>query len=170
MLAMNILALKMLSCFIRKGYHKQWTLRLSYDQFSWRYWYIKKQSPYTPRRPLGERRHSSYSFLTPAVDGDEWSALHFGRALPLGKGPPVPIGQEAGWAPEPVWTERLEEGSFRPCRGSNLDRPVGQTVARLYTDWATRLTTLLSGYANCENRNMIEVIGKYTPHSVFRIL
>jgi hypothetical protein len=26
--------------------------------------------------------------------------------------PPVPIGQEAGWAPEPVWRQRLEEKSF----------------------------------------------------------
>jgi hypothetical protein len=25
---------------------------------------------------------------------------------------PVPIGQEAVWAPEPVWTQRLEENSF----------------------------------------------------------
>jgi hypothetical protein len=32
--------------------------------------------------------------------------------LPPGKGPPVPIGQEAGLAPEPVWTQRLEEKSF----------------------------------------------------------
>jgi hypothetical protein len=24
------------------------------------------------------------------------------------KGPPVPIGQEAGWAPELVWTQRIE--------------------------------------------------------------
>jgi hypothetical protein len=31
-----------------------------------------------------------------------------------GKGPPVPIVQEAGWAPEPVWTQRLEEKSFAP--------------------------------------------------------
>jgi hypothetical protein len=31
--------------------------------------------------------------------------------LPPGKGPPVPIVQEAGWAPEPVWTQRLEEKS-----------------------------------------------------------
>jgi hypothetical protein len=31
---------------------------------------------------------------------------------PPGKGPPVPIGQEAGWAPEPVWTQRLQEKSF----------------------------------------------------------
>jgi hypothetical protein len=26
-----------------------------------------------------------------------------------GKGPPVPIVQEAGWVSEPVWTQRLEE-------------------------------------------------------------
>jgi hypothetical protein len=31
---------------------------------------------------------------------------------PRGKGPSVPIEQEAGWAPEPVWTQRLEEKSF----------------------------------------------------------
>jgi hypothetical protein len=44
---------------------------------------------------------SSYSFLTSALDGDEWSASRPGRALRPGKGPPVHIGQEAGWASEP---------------------------------------------------------------------
>jgi hypothetical protein len=34
--------------------------------------------------------------------------------LPPGKGHPVPIVQEAGWAPEPVWTQRIEEKSFAP--------------------------------------------------------
>jgi hypothetical protein len=43
-----------------------------------------------------ERRYSSYSFLTSALDGGEWSPSHLGRALPPGKGPPVPIVQEAG--------------------------------------------------------------------------
>jgi hypothetical protein len=57
----------------------------------------------------GESRYSSYSFTTSALDGGEWSASGPGRALPPGKGPPVPIVQEAGWAPEPVWTQRLEE-------------------------------------------------------------
>jgi hypothetical protein len=58
---------------------------------------------------------------------------------PGGKDPLVPIIQDAGWAPEPVWTQRLEEKLFRLCRGSNLDHPVVQPVARHYTAWATRL-------------------------------
>jgi hypothetical protein len=57
---------------------------------------------------LGDRRYSSYSFLTSALEGSEWSASRPGRALPPGKEPPVPMVQEAGWAPEPVWTQRLE--------------------------------------------------------------
>jgi hypothetical protein len=53
--------------------------------------------------------YSSYSFTTWALDGGERSASRPGRALAPGKGPPVPIEEEAGWAPEPVSTERLEE-------------------------------------------------------------
>jgi hypothetical protein len=71
-----------------------------------------KLSHNTQWRRLGERIHSSYSFTTSALDADEWSASRPGRALP-----PVPIVQEAGWDPEPVWTQRLEEKSFRLCRG-----------------------------------------------------
>jgi hypothetical protein len=42
--------------------------------------------------------------------------LHAPAALyPRGKGPSVPIVQEAGWAPEPVWTQRLEEKSSAPA-------------------------------------------------------
>jgi hypothetical protein len=55
--------------------------------------------------------YSSYSFLTSALDGGKRSASRPGRALPPGKGPPLPIVQEAGWATEPVWTQRLEEKS-----------------------------------------------------------
>jgi hypothetical protein len=32
-----------------------------------------------------------------------------------GKGPPVPIVKKAGWAPEPFWTQRIEEKSFAPA-------------------------------------------------------
>jgi hypothetical protein len=53
---------------------------------------------------------------------------------PRGKEPPVPIGEEAGWASEPVWTQRLEEKSS----ASVGDRtPVVQPVVDQYTDWAT---------------------------------
>jgi hypothetical protein len=51
-----------------------------------------------------------------------------------GKGPPVPIVQEAGWAWEPVWTQRLEEKSFASA-GDRI--PIVQSVVRHYTDWAT---------------------------------
>jgi hypothetical protein len=55
----------------------------------------------------GGRRYNSYSFMTSALDGGKWSASRPGCTLP-----PVPIGQEAGWASEPVWTKRLHEKSF----------------------------------------------------------
>jgi hypothetical protein len=74
---------------------------------------------------MGERRYSSYSFLTSALDGGDWSASRPGRALPPGKGPPIHIVQGAVWAPEPVWTQRLEEKS------------VVQSVVRHYTARAT---------------------------------
>jgi hypothetical protein len=48
------------------------------------------------------------------LDGGEWSASRPGCALPPGKGLPAPIVQEAGWAPEPVWTQGLEEKSSAP--------------------------------------------------------
>jgi hypothetical protein len=53
---------------------------------------------------------------------------------PPGKGPPVPIEQEAGWAPEPVWMQRLEEKSSASVGDWT---PVVQSVVRHYTDWAT---------------------------------
>jgi hypothetical protein len=62
----------------------------------------------------GERRYSS-SFTTSALDGGEWSASRPGRVLPPGKGPTVPVVQEGGWAPEPVWTQRLEEKYVAPA-------------------------------------------------------
>jgi hypothetical protein len=87
----------------------------------------------------GESRYSSYSFTTLALDGGEWSAARPSRTLAAGKGCPVPTVREAGWDPEPVWTHRLEDKSFRLCQQLNLNHRVIQPVARHYTNWATRL-------------------------------
>jgi hypothetical protein len=100
----------------------------------------KKQSCPATRHggAWGERRYSSYQFLTSALDGSEWSASRPGRPLPPGKVPPVPIVQEAGWAPEPVWTQRLEGKSSASV---GVRTPVVQSVVRHYTDWATPRTS-----------------------------
>jgi hypothetical protein len=71
--------------------------------------------------------YSSYSLTTSALDGGELSRPR--RALPPGKGPLVPIVQEAGWASEPIWTQRLEEKSPLPgieprSRCRSVRRPV----------------------------------------------
>jgi len=62
--------------------------------------------------------------MTAALEGGEWSAARPGRTLPLGKDL-VPILQEAGWAPGPVWTG----GKSRPHRDSIPDRPARSSVA-----------------------------------------
>jgi hypothetical protein len=58
------------------------------------------------------RIYSSYSFTTLALYGCEWPASRPGRALPPGKGPPVPIVQDTGLAPEPFLAQRLENKSL----------------------------------------------------------
>jgi hypothetical protein len=84
----------------------------------------------------GEKRYSSYSFTTSALDEGEWSVSRPGRALPPGKGPPVPTGQEAGWAPEPVRTQRLEEKSFASAK----DRT---SISRSSSPWSNTILTEL---------------------------
>jgi len=65
--------------------------------------------------------------MTAALEGGEWSAARSGRTLPPGKDL-VPILQEAGWAPRPVWMG----GKSRPHRDSIPDRPVrSQSLYRL---------------------------------------
>jgi hypothetical protein len=49
---------------------------------------------------------------------------------------PVPIGEDAGWAPEPAWTAWSIEKSLAPA-GNRI--PVVQYVGCHYTDWAIRL-------------------------------
>ena len=59
--------------------------------------------------------------MTSALEGGEWSAARPGKD-------PVPILQEDGWAPGPVWTR----GKSRPHRDSIPDRPArSQSLYRL---------------------------------------
>jgi hypothetical protein len=55
-----------------------------------------KQSSYTPCGTWGERRYSSYLFLTSALVGGEWSVSRPGRALPQGKDPRYPLYRRLG--------------------------------------------------------------------------
>ena len=65
--------------------------------------------------------------MTAALEGGEWSVARPGRTLPPGKDP-VPIVQEAEWAPGPVWTgaENLVPTGIRSW--------TLQPVASRYTD------------------------------------
>ena len=66
--------------------------------------------------------------MSTALEEGEGSGSRPGRFLPPGKDP-VPIVQEAGWVPGPVWTG-----------AENLDRQTVQPVASRYTNYATRPT------------------------------
>jgi hypothetical protein len=95
----------------------------------------RKAVPLPTYGGAGERKYSSHSF-----NGLGTRKVWVVRVTPRppftsGKNP-VPIGPEVGWAREPVWTE-VTGKTLHLCRGSSLDRPVVQSVARHYTDWAT---------------------------------
>ena len=76
-----------------------------------------------------------YSFMTTAREGGERSASRPGRSLP-----PVPILQEAGWAPGPFW--RGAE-NIAPTGIRSPDRPArSQTLHRLSYPTRQRSVTL----------------------------
>jgi hypothetical protein len=77
--------------------------------------------------------YSSYSFTTSALDGGEWSASRTGRALPSGKGPPGTHWTEVWVGPRAGLDTEATGKILCLCRGSNIDRPVLQSVVRHYT-------------------------------------
>jgi hypothetical protein len=78
----------------------------------------------------GERKYSSYSFTTLALDGVS-GQRHAPAALYPGERTP---GTE-GWVGSRAGLDTEARGKVScPCRGSNDDRPVVQSVARHYTD------------------------------------
>jgi hypothetical protein len=78
--------------------------------------------------------------MTSALDRGEWSASCPSHALPQEKGSAVPIGQEARWAPEVVWTQAKGK-IVLPLLGIEPQSP-GCPVHRHYTDVATLATTI----------------------------
>jgi hypothetical protein len=96
--------------------------------------YKKQSSPATRHGgSCGERRYSSYSFLTSALDGGEWSASRPGRALPHGKDPRYPLYTRLVYLRTGLDTE-VRGKILCPCRGSNPDSPVVQSVVRHYNE------------------------------------
>ena len=76
--------------------------------------------------------------MTAALEGGERSAAYPGRTLPPGKNP-VPILQEDGWAPGPVWMVRKS----RSHRDLIPDRPAhSQSLYRLSYPAHTDVNTL----------------------------
>jgi hypothetical protein len=83
---------------------------------------------------MGEWMYRS-TFSWPRHKLEVSGQLHAPAALPPGKQPPVSIGYEAEWAPEPVWTTWRKEISL-PYRDSNSDPSVVQLEVSRYTDYA----------------------------------
>jgi hypothetical protein len=93
---------------------------------------------------LGGRGGIAHTHSSPQHQMGVSDQRHVTAALyPPGKGPPVPIGQEDGWAPALMWTQRLEEKSFCLCRGSNPDRPVVQSVTQTSYELKARAFSVL---------------------------
>jgi hypothetical protein len=93
-----------------------------------------KAVPLHDMEALADEGNSYYPFLTLELYGGECQR-HAPAAFTLGIGPRYPLNRRLGGLQS--WSgRRLEEKSFRLYRGSNLDRPVVQPVARHYTDWA----------------------------------
>jgi hypothetical protein len=105
---------------------------------------------------LGERMYSSYSFMTSALDGES-GQRHAPATLYPVKGAPVPIWQETGWAPEPVWTQRLQKNPLY-LPGIEPKSPSCQFVVRDYTDWATPVPEDMSKAHKIINRQPVEQI------------
>jgi hypothetical protein len=69
----------------------------------------------------GERGYTSYSILTSALDGGEWTASRPGARTPGTHCTGGWVGPRAGLDTE------VRGKILCPCRGSNLDRPVVHT-------------------------------------------
>jgi hypothetical protein len=132
-----------------------WHRQLPYEQT--RYVYVPPHAHHTHTLPVssaeavpqhtyggsGGEEYSSYSFTT--------SALHGGWVVSVTPRPRFTPGERTHgthWTGSQVGPRAGLDTEARGkisclCQGSNLDRPVVQSVARHYTDWATPAPTCL---------------------------
>jgi hypothetical protein len=82
--------------------------------------------------------------------------LHAPAALPPGREPLVPIGWEAGWAPEPFWT-RVKRNIPSPRRKSNP-----RTVSAVLNEFIYRRRSVLSTVHRIRSDGCL----KYVTHEV----
>jgi hypothetical protein len=76
---------------------------------------------------------------------------------PQGKERPLPIRQEAGWAPEPIWTSWRREKCF-PCREWNCGRRArSQPLSRLETYPSRRCKACCVCFVSARRRRRCEV-------------
>jgi hypothetical protein len=113
---------------------------------------VKQSSPATRHGgACGEGKYSSYSFLTSALDEGDWSASRLGRALPWERTPDTLC--TGAWVSLRAGLDTKARGKILcPCRASNPDRPVVQSVVSHYTDWATPVPL---GYIWKYNHNLL---------------
>jgi hypothetical protein len=119
---------------------------------------------------MGERRYSSCSFLTSALDGVSGQHHALAALYPRGKDPRYPLYRRLG-GPQSRSGHRLEEKSSAFVGDRT---PVVQSVVRHYTDWATpapKKTTLIyfifSGSKELYITNMFLLKKHSASHSSF---
>jgi hypothetical protein len=98
-------------------------------------------------------------FSTSELCSYEWSASP-PTALPQGKLSTVPIGYEAGWAPEPVLTLCTSWA----CRES---KPNSSAPARRYTDWSIPASVNILNLENMRNVFLYAYLSTQVSKNIF---
>ena len=93
----------------------------------------------TMKAQRGEKKYSCTLYLTSAIDGVGWSTPRPGRHLGTGTGTGTgTIAQDAGWAPELVWT------GAQNLAPSGFDHQSWKMNVQIYAPATLRSNTVLS--------------------------
>jgi hypothetical protein len=100
--------------------------------------------------------------MTTTLEGGEGSASRPGHFTP--RKDPVPIVQEAGWAPKPVWTGAK---NLAPTGIRSPDRPAHSSVAIPTELPGSRMFIVVGGYFSCPCSPFHLPLIMYTSYSCF---